>query len=117
VTDRPAQITLTNVTVKEGSRGRYQIYGEAINKTHSELSAILGAAFYDADGTVMGRCQRSPAAPASPAGALGTYVAERAIGVDGPIREQYLVTQLDTDDQSRHVTEVCWPVFQTTPSS
>lgn len=50
-------------------------------------------------------------------GALGTYVAEREIGVDGPIREQYLVTQLDTDDQSRHVTEVCWPVFQTTPSS
>jgi len=50
-------------------------------------------------------------------GALGTYVAEREIGVDGPIREHYLVTGFDTDDESRLVTEVCWPVFQTTPSS
>ncbi len=50
-------------------------------------------------------------------GALGTYVAEREIGVDGPIREHYLVTAFDTDEESRHVTEVCWPVFQTTPSS
>jgi effector-binding domain-containing protein len=49
-------------------------------------------------------------------GALGTYVAEREIGVDGPIREHYLVTESDTDDESRLVTEVCWPVFQTTPS-
>jgi DNA-binding transcriptional MerR regulator len=48
-------------------------------------------------------------------GALGTYVAGHEIGVDGPIREHYLVTELDTDDESRHVTEVCWPVFQTTP--
>ncbi|HEX6855119.1 MAG TPA: MerR family transcriptional regulator [Streptosporangiaceae bacterium] len=48
-------------------------------------------------------------------GALGMYVAEHEIGVDGPIREHYLVTELDTDDESRHVTEVCWPVFQTTP--
>jgi DNA-binding transcriptional MerR regulator/effector-binding domain-containing protein len=48
--------------------------------------------------------------------ALGTYVAEREIGVDGPIREHYLVTAFDTDDESRHVTEVCWPVFQTGPA-
>jgi effector-binding domain-containing protein len=48
-------------------------------------------------------------------GALGTYVAGREIGVDGPIREQYLVSALDTEDESRHLTEVCWPVFQTTP--
>lgn len=46
-------------------------------------------------------------------GALGTYVAEREIGVDGPIREQYLVTPFDTDDEARLVTEVCWPVFRT----
>lgn len=46
-------------------------------------------------------------------GALGTIVAERAIGVEGPIREYYLVGFRDTDDQSRHRTEVCWPVFQT----
>jgi DNA-binding transcriptional MerR regulator len=46
-------------------------------------------------------------------GALGTYVAEREIGVEGPIRELYLVSPFETDDESRHVTEVCWPVFQT----
>jgi DNA-binding transcriptional MerR regulator len=45
--------------------------------------------------------------------ALGVYVAEREIGVDGPIREIYLVTPFDTSDESEHVTEVCWPVFQT----
>jgi len=49
-------------------------------------------------------------------GALGIYVAEREIGVDGPIREYYLVSAFDTHDQTRHVTEVCWPVFQTTSS-
>jgi effector-binding domain-containing protein len=43
-------------------------------------------------------------------GALGAYVAEREIGVAGPIREHYLVTEFDTDE-SGYVTEVCWPVF------
>jgi hypothetical protein len=37
-------------------------------------------------------------------------VARPEIGADGPIRENYLVTEFDTDDESRHVTEVCWPV-------
>jgi DNA-binding transcriptional MerR regulator len=46
-------------------------------------------------------------------GALGTAVAERAIGVDGPIREYYLVSSADTDDERKHRTEVCWPVFLT----
>jgi effector-binding domain-containing protein len=50
-------------------------------------------------------------------GALGSYVAEREIGVDGPIREHYLVSAFDTDEESRHLTEVCWPVSQTTPAS
>jgi effector-binding domain-containing protein len=50
-------------------------------------------------------------------GSLGTYVAEHEIGVDGPIREHYLVTEFDTEDESGYVTEVCWPVFQTTSSS
>jgi DNA-binding transcriptional MerR regulator len=45
--------------------------------------------------------------------ALGTAVAERAIGVDGPIREYYLVSSVDTDDEREHRTEVCWPVFLT----
>jgi DNA-binding transcriptional MerR regulator len=47
-------------------------------------------------------------------GALGTYVAERELGVEGPIREQYLVTYRHTEDESQHRTEVCWPVFHTT---
>lgn len=46
-------------------------------------------------------------------GALGTAVAERAIGVEGPIREYYLVSSVDTDDATLHRTEVCWPVFLT----
>jgi DNA-binding transcriptional MerR regulator/effector-binding domain-containing protein len=45
--------------------------------------------------------------------ALGVYVAEREIGVDGPIREIYLVTPFETSEESEHVTEVCWPVFRT----
>ncbi len=48
--------------------------------------------------------------------ALGTYIAEREIGVDGPIRELYLVTPFDTSDETEYVTEVCWPVFRTAPS-
>ena len=46
-------------------------------------------------------------------GALGTVVAERAIGTGGPIREYYLVGFAETGDESRHRTEVCWPVFLT----
>lgn len=46
-------------------------------------------------------------------GALGTFVAEREIGVEGPIREIYVVTYHHTSDESRHRTEVCWPVFHT----
>jgi len=45
-------------------------------------------------------------------GALGTIVAERAIGIEGPIREYYLVPFTEPD-LSRHRTEICWPVFQT----
>ena len=46
--------------------------------------------------------------------ALGAVVAERAIGVQGPILETYLVGASDTPDESRHRTEIGWPVFQTT---
>ncbi len=45
--------------------------------------------------------------------ALGTHVAERELGVDGPIREYYLVSGYDTDDEAAHRTEVCWPIFRT----
>jgi DNA-binding transcriptional MerR regulator len=43
-------------------------------------------------------------------GALGTVVAERAIGVDGPIREYY---PDGFDAVEPHRTEICWPVFLT----
>jgi DNA-binding transcriptional MerR regulator/effector-binding domain-containing protein len=46
-------------------------------------------------------------------GALGTYVTAREIGVEGPIREYYLVSPLDTEDEASYLTEVCWPVFRT----
>ncbi|HET6966506.1 MAG TPA: MerR family transcriptional regulator [Acidimicrobiales bacterium] len=46
-------------------------------------------------------------------GKLGLHVAEAAIGVEGPIREHYLVTVRDTPDESLHRIEVAWPVFQT----
>ena len=44
--------------------------------------------------------------------ALGEAVAERVIGVDGPIREYYL-TGLADSAESTHRVEVCWPVFRT----
>lgn len=40
--------------------------------------------------------------------ALGAVVAGRAIGVQGPLRENYL---------SDGRIEICWPVFQTTPAA
>jgi DNA-binding transcriptional MerR regulator len=43
-------------------------------------------------------------------GALGTAVAEQAIGVDGPLREYY-PAGFDADEP--HRTEICWPVFLT----
>jgi DNA-binding transcriptional MerR regulator/effector-binding domain-containing protein len=49
-------------------------------------------------------------------GAVGIHVAERELGIDGPIREYYLVTAADTPDESQHRIEVCWPIFQTVAS-
>lgn len=48
--------------------------------------------------------------------AVGIHVTERELGVDGPIREYYLVTADDTPDESQHRIEVCWPIFQTAVS-
>jgi DNA-binding transcriptional MerR regulator len=48
--------------------------------------------------------------------AVGTHVGERELGVDGPIREYYLVTAADTPDEFQHRIEVCWPIFQTAAS-
>jgi effector-binding domain-containing protein len=44
-------------------------------------------------------------------GALGTYVADHALAVAGPIREYYLVSRIDTLDESLWRTELGWPVF------
>jgi DNA-binding transcriptional MerR regulator len=46
-------------------------------------------------------------------GALGTYVTEHALGVDGPIREYYPVDGRATDDASLWRTEIGWPIFRT----
>lgn len=48
-------------------------------------------------------------------GYLATYVSERALAVDGPIRERYLVGRLDTADENAWRTEICWPIFHTGP--
>lgn len=42
-------------------------------------------------------------------GALGTHVALQRIGVDGPIREHYLVAGADIEPDD-HRAEVCWPI-------
>jgi DNA-binding transcriptional MerR regulator len=46
-------------------------------------------------------------------GALGAYVTEHALAVDGPIREYYLVGPSQTRDDSLWRTEVGWPIFET----
>jgi hypothetical protein len=44
---------------------------------------------------------------------LATYVSERALAVDGLLREYYLVGPPDTDDESTWRTEIGWPIFDT----
>jgi DNA-binding transcriptional MerR regulator len=46
-------------------------------------------------------------------GALGSYVAGHAIGVDGPIREYYLVGAHESADDRDWRTEIGWPIFAT----
>jgi DNA-binding transcriptional MerR regulator len=46
-------------------------------------------------------------------GALGTFVAEQEIGVQGPIREYYVMSPGEASAEPAHRTEVCWPVFRT----
>jgi DNA-binding transcriptional MerR regulator len=48
-------------------------------------------------------------------GSLATYVSEHALGVDGPIRERYLVGRHDTSDETAWRTEIGWPIFHTVP--
>jgi DNA-binding transcriptional MerR regulator len=46
-------------------------------------------------------------------GALGTYVTEHALAVDGPVREYYAVDGRSTGDSSNWRTEIGWPIFDT----
>lgn len=46
-------------------------------------------------------------------GALATYVAEHALGVEGEIREYYLVDHHSTTDSSQWRTRIGWPIFRT----
>jgi effector-binding domain-containing protein len=47
-------------------------------------------------------------------GALATYVSEHTLGIDGPVREYYLVGRHDTGDEQAWRTEIGWPIFDTT---
>lgn len=49
-------------------------------------------------------------------GRLGTWVAGRALTVDGPIHEVYVVGPRDTADPEQWRTEIGWPVFQLAPA-
>ena len=44
-------------------------------------------------------------------GALATYVTAHALGLDGPLREYYLVSSHHTPDQAQWRTEIGWPIF------
>jgi DNA-binding transcriptional MerR regulator len=46
-------------------------------------------------------------------GALGTYVTEHELAVDGPVREYYPVDAHSTEDATQWRTEIGWPIFQT----
>lgn len=46
-------------------------------------------------------------------GALGAYVTEHALAVDGPVREYYQVDARTTQDAAQWRTEIGWPIFQT----
>ena len=46
-------------------------------------------------------------------GALADHVTRHALGVDGPVREYYLASRLDTPDAAAWRTEIGWPIFQT----
>jgi DNA-binding transcriptional MerR regulator/effector-binding domain-containing protein len=48
-------------------------------------------------------------------GELGAYVLRHEIGVDGPLRENYLRGFLDDPDATSWETEIGWPVFRSDP--
>jgi DNA-binding transcriptional MerR regulator len=48
-------------------------------------------------------------------GALGSYVTSHALGVEGPVREYYVVDGRTAADSAAWRTEIGWPVFGTRP--
>jgi DNA-binding transcriptional MerR regulator len=46
-------------------------------------------------------------------GALGTYVTQHEIAVEGPVREYYPVDFRSTADTAQWRTEIGWPIFET----
>lgn len=49
-------------------------------------------------------------------GELGAYVMNHEIGVDGPLRENYLRGYAETADAEDWDTEIGWPIFRTHPA-
>jgi DNA-binding transcriptional MerR regulator len=102
--------------------------GALLEEEHGEIVALIPTdSPIDASGRIesmrLPRVEYAVAVHAGPVedidrtyAALGAVIAERAIGVDGPIREDYLVGARETSDETRHRTEICWPVFHTAPS-
>jgi DNA-binding transcriptional MerR regulator len=46
-------------------------------------------------------------------GSLAAYVTDHALGVEGPIREYYLIGPHQTTDENQWRTEIGWPIFHT----
>ena len=46
-------------------------------------------------------------------GSLAAYVADHALGVEGPLREFYVVNSHETSDDALWRTEIGWPIFHT----
>jgi DNA-binding transcriptional MerR regulator len=46
-------------------------------------------------------------------GSLAAYVADHALGVEGPLREYYVVGSHETADETLWRTEIGWPIFHT----
>jgi DNA-binding transcriptional MerR regulator len=46
-------------------------------------------------------------------GSLAAYVSDHALGVEGPIREYYLIGPHETADENQWRTEIGWPIFHT----
>jgi DNA-binding transcriptional MerR regulator len=50
-------------------------------------------------------------------GSLAAYVTDHALGVEGPIREYYIIGSHETTDENQWRTEIGWPIFHTGQTS